>query len=73
MKVASGKVVDGKVVLDEPVFVEGATVTVLAREEDESFEVTPEMEAALLEAIGEADRGETVSDEELLAGLRRRA
>jgi hypothetical protein len=72
MKVASGKVVGGKVVLDEPVFVEGATVTVLAREEDESFEVTPEMEAALLEAIGEADRGETVSGEEVLAGLRRR-
>jgi len=72
MKVASGKVVDGKVVLDEAVFVEGATVTVLAREDDESFEVTPEMEAALLEAMDEADRGETVSGEELLAGLRRR-
>ena len=72
MNVASGKVVGGKVVLDEAVFVEGATVTVLAREDDESFEVTPEMEAVLLEAIGEADRGETVSGEELLAGLRRR-
>jgi hypothetical protein len=72
MKVASGKVVGGKVVLDEAVFVEGATVTVLAREDDESFEVTPEMEAALLKAIDEADRGETVSGEELLAGLRRR-
>ena len=72
MKVASGKVVGGKVVLDEAVFVEGATVTVLAREDDESFEVTPEMEAALLEAIGEAERGETVSGEEVLAGLRRR-
>lgn len=72
MKIASGRVVGGKVVLDEAVFVEGATVTVLAREDDESFEVTPEMEAALLAAIGEADRGETVSGEELLAGLRRR-
>jgi hypothetical protein len=72
MKVASGKVVGGKVVLDDAVFVEGATVTVLGREGDESFEVTPEMETALLEAIGEADRGETVSGEEVLAGLRRR-
>jgi hypothetical protein len=72
MKIASGKVVGGKVVLDDAVFVEGATVTVLAREDDESFEVTPEMEAALLEAIGEAGRGETVPGEELLAGLRRR-
>jgi hypothetical protein len=71
MKVASGKVVGGNIVLDEAVFVEGATVTVLAREGDESFEVTLEMEAALLEAIDEADRGEMVSGEELLAGLRR--
>lgn len=72
MKVASGKVVGGKVVFDDAVFVEGATVTVLAREDDESFEVTPEMEVALLEAIGEAERGETVSSEALLSGLRRR-
>ncbi len=73
MKVASGKVVGGKVVFDDAIFVEGATVTVLAREDDESFEVTPEMEAELLEAIGEAERGETVSGEDLLSGLRRQA
>lgn len=73
MKVASGKVVGGKIVFDDAIFVEGATVTVLAREDVESFEVTPEMEAALLEAIGEAERGEIVSGEALLSGLRRRA
>jgi len=72
MKVASGKVVGGKVVFDEQIFVEGATVTVISREEDEPFEVSLEMEAALLEAMCEAQRGETVAGEEVLAGLRRR-
>jgi hypothetical protein len=72
VKVASGKVVGGKVVFDDPVFVEGATVTVLAREDNEPFEVSPEMEVALLEAIDEANRGETVGGDEVLAELRRR-
>ena len=43
MKVATGKVIGGKVVVDDTVLVEGSTVTVLAREDDESFEVTPGM------------------------------
>jgi hypothetical protein len=72
MIVASGKVVGGKVVFDDPIFVEGATVTVLAREDSEPFEVSPEMEAALLEVIDEANRGETVRGDEVLAELRRR-
>ena len=73
MKMASGKVVGGKVVLDDAVFAEGATVTVLARESDDLFEITPEMEAALLEAIDEAERGDTVYSDDLLSRLRRRA
>ena len=72
MIVASGKVVGGKVVFDDPIFVEGATVTVLARGDNEPFEVSPEMEAVLLEAIGEANRGETAGGDEVLAELRRR-
>ncbi len=36
---------------------EGAVVTVLAREADETFEVPPELEAELLESIAQADRG----------------
>lgn len=72
MKIASGRVVDGKIVLDDPIFVEGATVTVLAREDNESFELSLEMEAALLEAVGEANRGETTSGDQVLAELRRR-
>jgi hypothetical protein len=41
MKVATGKVVDGKVILEGVSFAEGTSVTVLARD-DEGFELTPE-------------------------------
>ena len=73
MKVATGKIVGGKVVLDGADFAEGATVTVLAREDDESFEASPELESALLQAIDEVQRGDTASGESLLARLRSRA
>jgi hypothetical protein len=72
MKIASGRVVGGKIVFDDPIFVEGMTVTVLAREDNEPFEVSLEMEAALLEAISEANRGETAGGDEVLTELRRR-
>lgn len=72
MKVATGKVVEGKVVVEGVTLEEGSVVTVLAREGEETFELTPEEEAELLLAIGEADRGETVSGEEVLKGLPRR-
>ena len=50
----------------------GTVVTVLARESDETFMVPPELEVELLESIAEADRGETISADELLSRLRRR-
>ena len=73
MKVATGKVVGGKVVLDGADFAEGATVTVLAREDDELFEASPELEKALLQAIEATQRGDVVSGETLLSRLRNRA
>jgi hypothetical protein len=73
MKVATGKVVGGKVVLEGADFAEGATVTVLAREDDELFEASPELEKALLQAIEETRRGDVVSGETLLSRLRNRA
>ncbi len=72
MKIATGKVVGGKVVLEGASFEEGSSVTVLARDEDGGVTLTPEEEAELLLAIAEADRGETVSAEEVLAKLARR-
>lgn len=71
MKVATGKVVGGKVVLEGEPLAEGSVVTVVAREADETFDVSPEEEKALLAAMAQADRGEVVSWEELREQLRR--
>jgi hypothetical protein len=71
MRIASGKVVAGKVVVDGDL-PEGAEVTVLARDGEESFEVDAELEAVLLESIAQGDRGETISGEDLLQELRSR-
>ena len=72
MKMATGKVVGGKVVREGATFEEGTSVTVLAWDEGGAVTLTPEEEAELLLAIAEADRGETVSGEEVLARLARR-
>ena len=72
MKMATGKVVGGKVVLEGVSLAEGTSVTVLARDDDGVFDLTPEQEAELLLSIAEADRGDTVPAEEVLAKLARR-
>ena len=71
MQLATGTVVDGKVVVEGDSLPEGARVTILVREAEETVEVPPELEAELLESIAEADRGETISAEELIGRLRR--
>jgi hypothetical protein len=65
MRVASGKVVHGKIVY-EGELPEGAEVTLLAYEREEMFEVSPELKAVLLESIAQCERGETISAEDLL-------
>ena len=72
MKIATGKVVGGKVVVDGAPLEEGESVTVLARDDENGFTLSPEEEAELLLSIAEADRGETISGEEVLAKLARR-
>lgn len=72
MKIATGKVVGGKVVLEGATFEEGTSVTVLARDGEDGVVLNPEEEAELLLAIAEADRGELISAEEVLAKLARR-
>ena len=71
MQLTSGTVVDGKIVIDGDALPEGTVVTILAREREETFLVPPELEADLLASIAEADRGETVSADEVLQSLRR--
>lgn len=72
MKVASGKVVGGKVLVEDASLTEGASVAVLVRENDETFEVNSEEEAALLRAVADADRGDFVSAEQVIEELRSR-
>lgn len=72
MKIATGKIVDGKVVIEGATFEEGTSVTVLARDDEGGVTLTPEEEAELLLSIAEADRGETIPAEEVLAKLARR-
>lgn len=72
MRVITGKVVAGKVVVEGEPLEEGCTVTVLAPEQDEAFELNAEAEASLLAAIAEADRGEVITGEQLLSRLRDR-
>jgi hypothetical protein len=71
MQVASGKVVAGRVELDGEL-PEGASVTVLALDGDETFEADSETETMLLDAIAQCDRGETIPLTQLIGELRRR-
>jgi len=71
MQIASGKVIQGRVELDGAL-PEGASVIVLAREGDETFEADPETEKMLLQAIAECERGDTISMAQLLEELRQR-
>jgi hypothetical protein len=71
MQLAIGTVVGGKIVVEGDPLPEGAVVTIVAREADETFEVPLELEAEILESIAQAERGETTSAEEVLKRLRR--
>jgi len=71
MQIATGRVVAGKVLVEGLDLHEGQLVTVLTQEPEEVVHLTAEEETELLEAIAEADRGETISREELFARLPR--
>jgi len=71
MQIASGKVLKGQVVV-EAELPEGAEVTLLALDGEETFEVNAELEAVLLKSIEQGQRGETISAEDLLAEMRSR-
>jgi len=68
MRITSGKVVGGHVVFEGESLDEGSTVTVLIPE-GRTFTLSDADEAALLEAIAEADRGELLDAEDVLREL----
>jgi hypothetical protein len=71
MQIATGKIVNGHVVLEADL-PEGADVTLIALDGEETFEVDAELEAVLLESIAQGERGETIPADELLRELRSR-
>jgi hypothetical protein len=69
MQVATGTVVNGKIVLEGVPLAEGARVTVVTRGADESFSLSEAQENALLDSIAQIERGEFVTLEQLLTSL----
>ena len=69
MKIATGTVSHGTVVLEGESFAEGEKVTVLSYAPGETFRVSPKEKHLLLESIAQAERGEFVDADELLAEL----
>ena len=69
MQVATGTVVNGKIVLEGMPLAEGAVVAVITRGADENFTLTDVQENALLAAMAEIDRGEYLTLEDLFQSL----
>jgi hypothetical protein len=51
---------------------EDAAVTVIAREDDETFKPDPKTEQMLLDAMAQCERGETILIKQVLSELRTR-
>ena len=68
MRISKGKVVDGLVVVDGDPLDEGSTVTVLVSDE-RTFTLDTEDEAALVQAITEADQDDLVDGDDVIKNL----
>lgn len=69
VKIATGTVTHGAIVVEGQPFSEGEKVTVLSYEDRTAFRVSPEEKRMLLESIAQADRGEFVDVDDLLAEM----
>ena len=69
MRIAQGTVVAGKIELEGGPLPEGALVTVIVREGEESFTLTPEQDAELLAAMAEPE-DQLIDADEILRELR---
>jgi len=72
MRIASGTVVSGQIVIEGESLPDGSVVTVLSRDADETFELDAAAEEELLASLAAADRGELTPAETVLARLRTR-
>jgi len=66
MLVTTGKVNGGAIEIEAGSLPEGATVTILATEDGEVFELNPSDEAMILAAISEVERGEVIDASDVL-------
>ena len=71
MKICTGTVVKGTIIVDDPAFTDGTDVFILTRECDDQVHLSPEELAELEAGIQEAERGEMVPGDEFFAHLRR--
>ena len=71
MKVATGTVVKGTIIVDDPEFTDGTDVFILTREREEVVDLSPEELAELEAGIAEGDRGDMIPGDEFFAHLRR--
>ena len=71
MRIAPGRVVGGRIELDAEL-PEGAFVTVLTLEGDETFEADAATEKMLLEAMAQCRRGQMTPLKDILAEMRSR-
>jgi hypothetical protein len=65
MRISKGKVLDGQVIVEGDPLNEGSTVTILVSDET-TFRLNAEDEAALLQAIAEANQNDLVSGEDVI-------
>jgi hypothetical protein len=71
MHVATGTVVDGKIIVEGLSLPEGTVVTILTPDEKASVRLPPDLERELCEALDEADLEEGGAGEEFLNSLKR--
>jgi len=71
MKIATGTVIKGTIIVDDPEFKDGTDVFILTREREEEVHLSPEELAELEAGIAEAEQGEMISGDEFFVRLRR--
>jgi hypothetical protein len=69
MKIMTGTVTDGRIVVEGEPLTEGEQVAALRREANVTFQVSPEEKRQLLEAIDQTKQGHFVDADALLAEL----
>ena len=68
MRITKGKVINGHIEVENEILDEGSSVTVLVSDES-TFTLTDQEEAALLDSIVEANRGDLLDANDVLRKL----